>query len=77
MRLGYGRIWMDLGSLEVFGSDVGHEFRKGDHFEVSVKSGISDEPGGVGNDAEDFIVSAFELDFLGWSEGGPCGAALG
>ena len=77
MRLGDGRIWMDFGSLEVFISDVGHEFRKGDHLEISVKGGIFDEPGGVGNDAEDFVLNAFKLDFPGWSEGGPCGAAVG
>ena len=57
MRLGYGRIWIDRVSLKVFVSDVGHEFRKGDHFEISVKSGISDEPGGVGNAAENFSSS--------------------
>ena len=67
---------MDRGSLEVFVSDVGHEFQKGDYFEISLKGGISDEPGGVGNDAEDFILSAFELDFSLWSEGEQCGAAV-
>ena len=55
---------MGFGSLEVFVSDVGHEFRKGDHFEISVK-------------AEDFVLNAFKLDFPGWSEGRPCGAAVG
>ena len=69
MRLGNGRIWMDFGSLEVFISNVGHEFRKGDRFEISVKGGISD--------AEDFVLNAFELDFPCWSEHRLCGAAVG